>query len=188
MPNLETETEIETEGELPAKSQMLWQGLVRASILSATTHKLYRYISLADQKAMGLIIVNSAIIPFAMNGLDNHSDFKIPATLAIITGTISIMMAIICIFPKRRGGRKPIGQRNLLHFSEIAMLSEDEFMAEFNPVYNDRGALSQAVIKDIYDVSSRVLAPKFWLLKASYIVFFIGNLIAISTFLYHIWF
>lgn len=173
---------------LDEQNKMLWQGLVRASILSATTHKLYRYISLADQKAMGLIIVNSAIIPFAMNGLDSQSDFKVSATIAIITGVISIMMAIICIFPKRRGGTKPIGKRNLLHFSEIAMLSEEEYMAEFNPVYNDRGALGQAVIKDIYDVSHRVLAPKFWLLKASYLIFFIGDLIAVSAFLYQIWF
>jgi len=80
------------------------------------------------------------------------------------------------------------GQKNLLHFSEIAALSEEEFLDEFSPIYNDRGALGQAVIKDIYDVSQCVLAPKFAFLKASYIIFFIGNLVAISTFLYHIWF
>lgn len=181
MPHLENVT-------LDEQNKMLWHGLVRASILSATTHKLYRYISLADQKAMGLIIVNSAIIPFAMNGLDNLPGFKISATVTIITGVVSILMAIICIFPKRRVSNKSATEKNLLHFVEIANLSEDEFLDQFNPIYNDRGALGKAVIKDLYDVSNCVLAPKFWFLKISYIVFFVGNLIAISAFLYHIWF
>lgn len=173
--------------EQPENSNDLrWQGLVRASILSATTHKLYRYISLADQKAMGLIVMNSVIIPLAMNNI-NSPEFKISATLAIITGVISIFMAIICIFPKRKGGNKPMGKRNLLHFSEIGVLSEKQFMEEFNPVYNDRGALAQMVIKDLYDVSHRVLIPKFALLKWSYTTFFVGNLLAVLSFLIHIW-
>ena len=173
--------------EAPKDENVLkWQGLVRASILSATTHKLYRYITVADQKAMGLIVMNSVIVPLAMNNI--HSvNFKIPATLAIVTGVLSIFMAIICIFPKRKGGNKPMGKRNLLHFSEIGVLSEQDFMREFNAIYNDPGALAQMVIKDIYDVSNRVLIPKFSLLKWSYTTFFIGNLVAVLAFLVNIW-
>jgi len=167
-------------------NELRWQGLVRASILSATTHKLYRYIQLADQKAMALIVLNSALIPFAMNAFQD-SDLKVPATLAIVTGIISIFMAIICIFPKRKGGSKPIGDRNLLHFGEIGVLTEEEFFAEFHKIYDDRGALSKAVIKDIYDVSNRVLIPKFKLLKLCYVIFFVGNFAAVLSFLYQIW-
>ena len=165
---------------------MLWEGLTRASILSTTTHKLYRYIGLADQKAMGLIVLNSVIIPFAMNGIDNE-EFTIAATVAILTGIISIFMAIICIFPKRRFRGKADGGQNLLHFADIGCMSEEEYLDLINPIYNDRSQLAQEVLKDIHDVSHRVLIPKFALLKSAYIVFFIGNLAAVLSFLAPVW-
>jgi hypothetical protein len=163
-----------------------WEGLVRASVLNATTGKLYDYISLADRKAMALIILNSALIPFAMNGLGNDI-FKVTSTIAIITGVISIFMAIICVFPKRSRGHKPDGSLNLLHFSDIGAMKEQEYLELMRPIYNDRSALSVEVLKDIHDVSRRVLIPKFKLLKISYVVFFIGNLIAVIEFLINIW-
>ena len=163
-----------------------WQGLVRGTILTTTTRKLFGYIQLVDQKAMGLILLNSAIVPLAMNWVAQE-DLQLPATIAVITGVICILLAIWCIFPKRGKASKPNGDINLLHFTDIGNLSEEEYLERMYPVYNDRGLLAQTVMQDIHDVSSRVLIPKFKLLKASYILFFFGNLIAVAAFLYSIW-
>lgn len=163
-----------------------WKGLVRASILSATTHKLYRYVGLADQKAMGLIVMNSIIIPVAMSGIDDVH-FKIAATLAIFTSVLSIFFAILCIFPQRGVRDKADRGVNVLHFNDIGNMARDEYLDIMQPLYNDTTQLGQAVLCDIHDVSRRVLIPKFKLLKIAYSAFFIGNLFAVVMFLISIW-
>lgn len=184
---------VRKDGLMPKKKEtgksvddLNWEGLVRASILSATVQKLFNYINLADQKAMGLIILNSVIIPLAINGTENPL-YKMPATLTILTGAFSVSLALFCIFPKRRMGRKPNGTMNLFHFGDISLFTEKDFLKEFNPIFNDRQRLSQEVIKDIHDTSKNILRPKFKWLKMAYVIFFIGNLLALSAFLFNIW-
>jgi hypothetical protein len=163
-----------------------WAALLRGQILSATTQKFFNYVSLADQKAQVLIILNSVLIPVAVNGL------SIPflhnaAIVSMLTGITSIYMAIVCIFPKRRSGRKPDGSINLLHFGDIAPMKEKEYLAAFLPYYNDLGGLSEIVAKDLHDIARRVIRPKFVWLKLSYVTFFIGNLVAIGLLLRAFW-
>ena len=94
-------------------------------------------------------------------------------------------MAIWCIFPKR--GRRANKEINPLHFNDIGGVSEEEYLRIMMPVYNDHQELAEHVLKDVHAISQKVLIPKFRLLKTSYIIFFIGNLIAISTYLHLIW-
>lgn len=104
-----------------------WHGLVRASILAVTTHKFFGYVSLADQKAMGVIILNSIIIPVVLGKIDiDH--YRLAAALSIVACAFSMFTAMICIFPKRRTMGKPDGTINPLHFSDIARLTEQEYM------------------------------------------------------------
>lgn len=163
-----------------------WGALLRGQILAATTQKFFNYVNLADQKAQVLIILNSVLIPVAINGL------SIPflhnaAIVTMLTGIVCIYAAIVCIFPKRRSGRKPDGTLNLLHFGDIAPLKEEEYLRQFLPYYNDLGGLSEIVAKDLHDIARRVIRPKFFWLKLAYISFFIGNLIAISLMLWAFW-
>lgn len=163
-----------------------WQGLVRASILSANTQKLFNYINLADQKAMGVIILNSIIIPVVL-GKVGIEDFRLAATISIVACVISMFMAMICIFPKRRSHLKPNGQINPLHFSDIGRLSEEEYLDVMLPLYNNPAKLGVAVIQDLHDVSRNVLRPKFIWLKLSYAVFFFGNLTALLVEVFNLW-
>jgi hypothetical protein len=158
----DNESEIEKDPQ-----QLRWEALFRGAALTSTTQKLFNYVRLADQKAQGMIIVNSVIIPVAF-GWVNKADFHAGAIISILTAVVSIFISIICIYPKRRTGKKPDGTRNLLHFSDIGYLKE----------------LTVAILKDIHDVSRRILRPKFFWLKLSYIIFFCGNLIAVSVILY----
>ena len=93
----------------------------------------------------------------------------------------------MCIYPKRRGGRKPNGTYNHLHFGDIARMREDEYLKSFMPIFNSRERLSEEAVKDLHDVSRRIITPKFYWLKIAYFVFFGGNLIALMVILYHFW-
>lgn len=165
--------------------ELRWEALFRGQVLTTTVQKLYNYVNLADQKAQGMIIVNSVIIPVAF-GWVNKADFHVGSIISIITAVISIFTAIICIYPKRRTGTKPDGTRNLLHFSDIGYLKEDAYLKAINPIVNDNEKLMAAIIKDIHDMSRRILRPKFFWLKLSYTIFFCGNVTAVSVILYRL--
>ena len=159
---------------------------MRGAVLSATTRKVFGYIQLADSKAAGLIVMNSLIVPVALSGFDNDH-FKLAATLAILTSICSMLFAILCIFPQRGMFYNKKNRLNLLHFKDIGQMDQDEYLDIFNPIYNDPSKLGETVLKDIHDVSQRVLMPKFLLLKIAYTVFFLGNLAAIILVLFNIW-
>lgn len=164
-----------------------WEALFRGQILTTTTTKFFNYVALADQKAQGLIFMNSILIPVALNWIDKP-EYHLSAIICIFTAVLSIMAALICIYPKRRRGRKPDGTFNLLHFGDIGRMKEEEFLSEFQPKFNDPEQLAEIAVKDIHDVARRIIRPKFFWLKFSYIVFFFGNLAAIACALYNIWY
>tara|TARA_Y100001001_G_C7948301_1_gene288118 strand:- start:20 stop:517 length:498 start_codon:yes stop_codon:yes gene_type:complete len=160
---------------------------MRGSLAAAVIQKMMSYITLADQKAQAAIILNSVIIPLALTGLDDP-DFKVMSSFAIIAGVISIFGAIMCIYPKRREGTKPDGSHNYLHFGDIASLREHEYLARFLPIYNDTRRLSREVVKDLHDMSHRIIRPKFFWLKVSYGSFFLLNLVGIIWTMAQMWF
>tara|TARA_A100000171_G_C2081850_1_gene120104 strand:+ start:228 stop:809 length:582 start_codon:yes stop_codon:yes gene_type:complete len=162
-----------------------WEALMRGQILTATTNKLVNYVNLADQKAQAMIIINSILIPVVLPWMSKPL-YMWPAAIAVLTSVLGILCAILCIYPKRRRGQKPDGSYNLLHFSDIGRMKEAEYLSRFNPIYNDMNRLAEEAIKDIHDVSRRIIIPKFFWLKISYGCFFFGNVLAIATAAYKI--
>lgn len=158
---------------------------MRTAVLTSTTQRLYSLIATIDQKGQGIILLNSLIIPLAISGMHTQS-LQVAAILTTLTAVLSIFAAIMSIYPKRRGGAKPDGSVNLLHFGDIGRMREDEFLKMFNPVFNDNEKLSQEAVKDMHDISRRILLPKYRWLKIAYIIFFCGNVIAISIAVYSI--
>lgn len=169
-----------------SSDQLRWEALVRGQILNATTAKFFNYIALVDQKAQAMIILNSILVPVALNWVQEEQ-FHWPATITILVGVLTIFFCIICIYPKRRGGSKPDGSVNLLHFGDIGKMKEDQFVQEFLPIFNNLSDLSEAAVKDIHDVARRIILPKFRWLKLAYMVFFLGNFVSIALVLYAIW-
>lgn len=188
LPSETQQDEIDTIQPLPEPNdKRQWEALLRGQIVTTTTAKFFNYVALADQKAQGLIFMNSILIPVALNWIDKPQ-YHWSAVICIFTAVLSILAALICIYPKRRGGRKPDGTFNLLHFGDVGRMREDEFMEEFMPRFNDSSKLAETAIKDLHDVARRIIRPKFFWLKLSYIMFFCGNLLAIACALYSIWY
>ena len=167
------------------EDKVRWEALLRGQVITVTTNKYFDYVQLADNKAQALIILNSILIPVALNWMEKDA-FHWSAIISIITAVISIMTAIICIYPKRRAGRKPDGSINYLHFGDIGQIREEEFLDEFMPIFNSPGALAETAVKDLHDTARRIIRPKFFWLKMSYVSFFMGNLIAIGLTVYNI--
>lgn len=164
---------------LEEKVDAKWQAAFRATILSSAVHRIYNLIGTVDQKAQGLIFLNSVIIPVAISRIDEPV-FQVGAVIAIVTAVLSILASIICIYPKRRGGAKPDGSINLFHFGDIGRMKEDEYLAAFMPVFNDTSRLSEEAAKDFHDISRRIMMPKMRWIKFAYICFFIGNSVALT--------
>lgn len=160
-----------------------WEALLRGTVLTSTTQKLFNFISLADQKAQAMIILNSILVPILFNWMDKP-DYETGILIALGTALISIFFSILCIYPKRRRGSKPDGTRNYLHFGDIGRIKEEQYLQEFMPIFNNFEKLSAESVKDLHDMSRRIIIPKFFWLKMAYGVFFVGNLIAILCVLF----
>lgn len=158
---------------------MRWDALLRGAVITTTAQRFYSMISAIDQKGQNLVLLNSLIIPIALTQIEDPL-LNNGAMITTVTAVICIFTAIMSIYPKRRAGAKPDGSYNLLHFGDIGRMKEDEYLRCFNPVFNDPEKLSIEAIKDLHDISRRILIPKFRWLKAAYIIFFIGNLAAIG--------
>ncbi len=163
-----------------------WQALLRGQIINATTTKFMNGIQLADQKAQALILMNSILIPVALNWIEKPQ-FHIGAIICIITCLISIFAAIICIYPKRKPARKSRERMNLLHFNDIGHMSREEYLDIMRPIFNDPSQLAQLALKDLHDVSKNAMIPKFFWLKVAYTIFFLGNLCAVTWSLGQFW-
>ena len=162
----------------PLSGEKRWHALLRGQIINATTIKFSRAVQLADQKAQALIFLNSILIPMALNWIEKPQ-FHHPAILCIITSICSILAAIICIYPKRKAGRKEKGTFNFLHFNDIGHIERDEFLDEFMPIFNDPQKLAETAVRDLHDTAKNGMIPKFFWLKLAYAIFFFGNLIAV---------
>lgn len=163
-----------------------WQALIRAQIMSATTNKFMVIMQLVDQKAQVMILLNSALVPMCLNALE-HGSFTKAAIISIVTAVLSILSAIVCIYPKRKYRKRGDRGLNLLHFNDIGHMEENEYMALFKPVYNDQSLLAQAVMHDLHDTSRYSIRPKFFWLKITYGTFAAGNIIALIVVLLEIY-
>lgn len=151
---------------------------MRGQIMSANINKFMTVIKLMDQKAQVMIFLNSILIPVCIQSVQQGT-FKSSATISIATAILSIMAAIICIYPKRRYRKSGNRELNLLHFNDIGHMPKQEYLDMFMPVLNDPSKLAETVAHDLYDTSRYSIIPKYLWLKISYGLFAFGNIGAI---------
>lgn len=69
----------------------------------------------------------------------------------------------------------------MLHFTDIAQYSEQDYLDKVLPHINDPYALAPLMLRDIHHMSVNILAPKFFWIKVSYVSFVLGNGLALIT-------
>jgi hypothetical protein len=157
------------------EQQAKWSGLFRGSVLSAAIAKHVSFISSADTRAQGLILLNAAFVPVAINGM--RVDALRPASiLCLLTCLITITLCIFSLYPKRF--RSKTG-KNLLHYVDFSTLDEATYMEHMRELFHDKEKLAEAAARDLYHLGSRIVAPKYLFLRFAYIVFLLGQLSAV---------
>ena len=155
-----------------------WEALLRGSLLSSIMQKNIQYIARADARAQAMITISAFMIPIAMTGI-NNPEYRIAAVTCILTALCTIASAIWVLFPKNYQGKKH-NHHNLLHFSQVAHIPEEEYVEKMHDATTNTGELTKMVVQDFYHLSKQVLTPKFTWLRVSYTIFLIGNLLTIS--------
>ncbi len=157
-----------------SEEQQKWEGLFRGSILSTAITKHVQYLTSADARAQGLILLNSALIPLALNTI-SKTPFQSAAFLCLFTSIVTICLCIFSLYPKRL----KLGTKNLLHYAEFSQMSENEFLLEMKAQFADKEKLAETAARDLYHLGSKIIAPKYFFLRLAYGVFLIGQLSAI---------
>jgi hypothetical protein len=167
--------------------QKRWEGLGRGQILSSTVNKLNNAIRLIDQKAQVMLVINSITIPISLSWIQKEQ-FLVGAIAVIFTAMWTMFFSIVAIYPRTRKETKlrdkKLNRSNLLHWGDIWVMSEEEYLDKARPIVNDIGLLTEACLKDIYDISRNVLRHKFFWIRFTYYSFFLGNATAILLFSY----
>lgn len=160
--------------------QERWHALMRGQVMSASVQKFTTILQLLDQKAQVMIFLNSILVPVCVNAIEKGI-YEHAAVISIITSVLSILAAIMCIYPKRRYRKAGDREINLLHFNDIGHLDKEEYIKEFMPVFNDTEKLAETVVHDLYDTSRHAILPKYTWLKISYALFALGNITALAV-------
>jgi len=157
------------------EQQQKWEGLFRGSVLSSTIAKNTALITSSDTRAQGLMLLNSVLVPLAINGMKTE-ELRAAALLSIVTALVTITLCIFCVYPKRLRSRA--GTKNILHYVEFSALSEEAFVSQMKELFADKEKLTEAAVRDLYHLGSRIIAPKYLLLRWAYLVFLVGQLSA----------
>lgn len=158
-------------------NQLKWKALFRGSLLSTTINKHVNYVGFADRRAQGIITINAILIPIALSKTTDPY-FMTGAIIAISTALLSMTTAMISLYPKKYGSKNH-QHPDLLHFSQIQQYQEHDYLDQMKTALSDTSILAEMAVKDLYHISSRILAPKFRWLKISYFLFLAGNIIAV---------
>lgn len=147
--------------------------------------------ALADNKANMMISINGIIISIIIAAvapkLDSNPWLLIPTSLLLLGNLVSIIFAILAAKP--RVGSKPIdlldlrhSKGNLLFFGNFYELDEPEFLGGMTKLMEDKIALYEAMMRDIYGLGS-VLRLKFSLLRVAYTSFMVALILGVMSFI-----
>ncbi|MBK6896275.1 MAG: hypothetical protein IPH06_06770 [Alphaproteobacteria bacterium] len=163
--------------------QKKWEAMLRGQVIGATVNKFAIILRMIDQKAQVMIFLNSILIPVCIRAIEEGA-FVEASKISITAAVLSILSAMICIYPKRKYRKSGDRRLNLLHFNDIGHLAEEDYLDRISQVLNDPAKLSATAAYDLYDTARFSIIPKFFWLKISYATFTIGNLLAIVVALY----
>jgi hypothetical protein len=146
---------------------------------------------LADNKANMMISINGIIISIIIAAvapkLDTNPWLLLPTTVLLLGNLASVIFAILAARP--RVSTEPIAYHDLRHskgnilfFGDFSSLSEAQFVEGMEGLLNDRQALYDTMIRNLYGLGA-VLKKKFALLQVAYTVFMLALIGGVLSFI-----
>jgi len=153
-----------------------------------------RLSDIADSKANILLSVNAIIISVCLSSLipklDSPSNAHLiyPTFVLLISSVATIIFAILSTKPKVTSGtfsQADINNRkvNLLFFGNFHKMPLEDYSLAMNEMMKDREYLYDSMIRDLYFLGL-VLHKKYKLLRITYIIFMVGILSSVLTFIW----
>jgi HD superfamily phosphodiesterase len=148
------------------------------------------FSSIADNKANLLISVNaimiSVILSVLVRRLEVDTHLIIPTIIFLVVAVTTIVLAILSTKPKVTSGmfkREDILARkvNLMFFGNFHKTDVNDYEWAMREVMNDPDYLYGNLIKDVHQLGV-VLAKKYRLVSAAYLVFMYGIIVTILAF------
>ncbi len=161
------------------------------SMLRLTARNQINLSSIADNKSNILISLNGIIISLVLalmvRKFDERPEFIIPTLIFLLFSLTTIVLAILSTRPQlssekftKEGLKKK--RVNLLFFGNFYQMDVQEYEDSVKELINDDPYLYAAMIRDQYYLG-KVLARKYKLLRLTYVIFMIGLIISVSSFI-----
>ena len=125
---------------MPKKKKVEAKYVDTLHILNHQIKKNVDYISFADQRSQGIITINAFLIPVIVSGLAS-TDYKIAAIIAITTGLLSIITAVISLYPRHYSHIDDSVSPDILHFTQLKNKTEKDYLSTINKLFKDKDLL-----------------------------------------------
>ncbi len=137
--------------------------------------------AMADLKANIVITVSSVILTFTM-GRINDPQLKVSAIILLCFTSVALILAILAVLPKYRplrlNGHELPPHFNLLFFGHFAELPRERFLEDMARAMRNDGSAYEAMAKDLYSLGVYLAHYKYPYLRAAYLFFLTGFLLA----------
>lgn len=148
---------------------------------------------IADTKANILLSVNAIIISLALANLipkldaPTNKHLILPSLVLILFSVASVILSILSTKPKVTSGQFTAEQIenkevNLLFFGNFHKMKFEAYLNGLQEVLKDKNYIYEMLTKDLYFLGV-VLHKKYKLLQTTYIVFTIGIVVSVITFI-----
>ncbi|GAA4106994.1 hypothetical protein GCM10022393_01830 [Aquimarina addita] len=149
---------------------------------------------IADTKANILLSVNAIIISLALANLipkldsPTNKHLMIPSLVLVLFSVASIILSIMSTQPKVTSGEfteEEVRDRkvNLLFFGNFFKMPYNQYQKAINQLITNKNDIYEMLTKDLYFLGV-VLNKKYKLLKVTYVVFTIGIILSVVSFIY----
>jgi predicted metal-dependent HD superfamily phosphohydrolase len=181
---------VESEKLAPFDEIKLERGV--ETLFRNTSRNQIHLIRLADYKANLIISVNaiiiSVVLSFLIVRLDANKYLELPTLLLIITNVITILIAISATRPRLKLEKMSLdhlqdAEKNILFFGNFYKMPFNHFKRVIRETITDKTSIYDNLTKDIY-FQGIMLLYKFKKINLSYLVFSVGLILSVLTFIF----
>ncbi len=146
--------------------------------------------NIADNKANMMLSINALIITIAMpllaSNIQDNRYLLLPATILLLTCTLSVIFATLATRPIKMLGSIPLerlrqGATNVFFFGNFFQMNLDQYRSAVNEVVTDSSLLESSIVNDLYYLG-RALGNKYTQLRTCYAIFMIGMTLTVVAF------
>ena len=171
-------------------------GRSRDTLFRVAFRNQIQLIAIADSKANIILSINSLIISviiaimssgyFMASGVDMVSPLLlVPVVTIILSSLVSAVFSILAAKPniiKSSPSEGANAKRSLLFFGNIYGKTMGEYLAEMDQLLSSNNLIQEHLVIDLYN-QGQVLNRKYKLIGYAYLVFMVGIIMSVLSFL-----